>query len=193
MVLTGQDYPLRPVPQIAGFLATRPATSWVRHAEIPVPWLGEADGGLGRVPRTGTCLSGGAASGFPCGASSRPAWSPTTAKPSAASRHPSRRLVAEVRRRPELVAFFRRAWAPDELLLSSMAMASPMAGDVSDDNLWLTKWAAGSSHAALLGWEDVRPELIPGMGGAKLFARKFDLSSDPEVLDLIDACLLARA
>jgi hypothetical protein len=30
-------------------------------------------------------------------------------------------------------------------------------------------------------------------GRLKLFARKFDLSSDPEVLDLIDACLLARA
>ena len=144
--------------------------------------------------RTGTCLSGGAAVRLPL-------WRKLPAGVVAhygqaqccLSAPLARWLVAEVRRRPELVAFFRRAWAPDELLLSSMAMASPMAGDVSDDNLWLTKWAAGSSHAALLGWEDVRPELIPGMGGAKLFARKFDLSSDPEVLDLIDACLLARA
>ncbi len=119
----------------------------------------------------------------------------------------ARWLFKEVRRRPELVSFFRRTWAPDELFVQSLAMSSPMSDDISPANLWFTDWDPGAAHpkvlerqdftrleAAALGRAEPGPlggSTVPG-GEVKLFARKFDALQDDVVLDLIDRELRGR-
>jgi hypothetical protein len=199
--MTGQDYPLRPVEEIASFLGQSPATSWVPHHKMPVAWLSDSDGGISRACHWNMAVR------------RRRLRVPVKRRPpervvlhygqaqSVLSMGLVRQLLDQVKERPELLKFFRRAWTPDELFIPSLAMSLPTAGDVSDANLWFTDWSAGGPHPKLFRTEDIdqltavargQAGDLPG-GPIKLFARKFDVDVDAEVLDLIDARLLARA
>ena len=49
VVMTGQDYLLRPLTEIQSLFASQPDVSWVVHDNIPVNWIGDKDGGVSRV------------------------------------------------------------------------------------------------------------------------------------------------
>jgi Core-2/I-Branching enzyme len=198
--MTGQDYPLRPVDEIAAFLARGPATSWVPHHRMPVAFLSDGDGGISRATNWNVAVRG------------RRVRVPVARRPPEGvalyygqaqrilSAGLARHLLDQINQRPELVKFFRRAWTPDELFIPSLAMSSPMADDVSNENLWFTDWSAGGAHPKVFRRDDMsrltaaahgEAGELPG-GGTKLFARKFDAEVDVDVLDLIDHQLLAR-
>jgi Core-2/I-Branching enzyme len=199
VLMTGQDYPLRSVEEIASFLGQGPATSWIPHDKMPVAFLSDADGGWSRACQWN----------MPVG--KRRVRVPVRRRPpdgvvlyyGQAQRVLSMgfvgQLLNQVEERPELVKFFRRAWTPDELFIPSLAMSLPIEGEVSNANLWFTDWSAGGSHPKLFRTEDIgrlaavaygQAGELPG-GPIKLFARKFDLEVDAEVLDLVDERLLA--
>ncbi len=197
--MTGQDYPLRPVEEIASFLGQRPATSWVPHDKMPVAFLSDADGGLSRAYQWN----------MPVG--TRRVRVPVKRRPpegvvfyyGQAQRVLSmglvRQLLDQIDERPELVKFFRRVWIPDELFIPSLAMSLPVEGEVSGANLWFSDWSAGGRHPKVFRTEDIdrltavaygQAGELPG-GPTKLFARKFDLEIDAKVVDLVDERLLA--
>ena len=198
--MTGQDYPIRPIEEIVAFCKQSPATSWIPHDEIPVSFLGEKDGGVARTKHWHMAVRGHAVS-VPMNRRPPEGVTPFYGQAQLVMSMPlARWLVAEVRRRPELVRFFRRTWMPNELFIPSIAMTSPMAADVSGANLWFTDWSAGGSHPKVFGREDIDELMAAALGHAgdlpggktKFFARKFDLQVDTDVLDLIDERLLAR-
>ena len=196
--MTGQDYPLRPIEDIVAFFAQAPAVSWIPHDEIPVDFISDKDGGVSRARHWNVSLRG------------RRVNVPMTRRPpdgvipfygqaqSVIAMPLVNWLLEQVKRRPDLVKFFRRTWMPNELFLPSLAMSSPMAQDVSPMNLWFTDWSAGGSHPKVFRRHDIDEltavalgqvgELVGGQ--VKLFARKFDIAVDEAVLDLVDERLL---
>jgi len=198
--MTGQDYPLRPVEEMVAFLAQSPATSWIPHHRMPVAFLSDDDGGISRATNWNMAVRG------------RRVRVPVARRPPAGvsfyygqaqrilSAGLARYLLDQIKQRPELVKFFRRAWTPDELFIPSLAMSSPMAAAVSNENLWFTDWSAGGAHPRVFRRDDIGRLTAAAHGqagepsgeGTKLFARKFDAEVDMDVLDMIDHQLLAR-
>jgi hypothetical protein len=197
VILTGTDYLLRPADEVHAYLQREEPASWVRHARIPVEWLG-GDGAESRVSRWNRPVLGhrlqlpirrrppqgilpyyGQAQ---CVLSGRLAMS----------------IVDRVNEDPRVARFFRRTWIPDELLLPSLAMASPFRDEVRDDNLWFSRWTGGA-HPQALGIDDfdelaAASEQGGSQGGqspVKLFARKFPADGPTDILDRLDRERLA--
>lgn len=85
--------------------------------------------------------------------------------------------------KPDLVDFFRRTFAPDEIFFQTIIMNSPLKDTVMNDNLRYIDWSRkGVFHPALLTIDD-KDNLLTS---SKLFARKFDIELNEEILDLVD-------
>ena len=200
--LSGQDYPLKSPAAMRAQLASQPGRSYLDHFAVPVAdGAGSLDwsrqrGGLDRIEywhyhtyRRRIRLP-----------------SPLLPLPRAPRRFPeglrpyggqgwwclSRDVVDYVtdflRRRPDVVRFFRRADVPDELLFHTVVLNSPLRETVVNDDLRHVVWKPGVSHPEVLTSADF-PAFV---GGGDLFARKFDVRVDAEVLDRIDRELLGR-
>jgi len=186
VLLSGQDYPLRPPVEVEAQLAARSGRNLLHHFRLPAPeWAGEG-GGLNRlryphfervryrtrllrvpVPRRlprGLEPYGGMA-----------LWALTGETLSWLMR-----FLAE---RPEVLRFFQRTKMPDELFFQTVLLSSPLAATVDNELLHYLDWSSGSAHPAILTAADL-PRL---RASGRLFARKFDAAVDSEILDLLDA------
>jgi hypothetical protein len=83
---------------------------------------------------------------------------------------------------PEVVRFFEHTWAPDELIFQTILYNSPFRSSLVNDNLRYIDWSEAQASPKVLTEEDF--DLLAASG--KLFARKFDLSRFPAVIDKID-------
>jgi hypothetical protein len=185
ILLSGQDYPLRPPREIEAFLEARRGRNFLHHFRLPADgWAGEG-GGLNRVrypyferiryktrllrlpiPRR-----------FPPGLEpygGMALWALTGEALAGVMR-----FVAE---RPDVLRFFRRTKMPDELFFQTVMLSTPLAGSIENEFLHYMDWSEGSAHPAILRAADL-PKL---RSSGKLFARKFDASVDREILDLLD-------
>jgi len=192
ILLSGQDYPLRPPAEIESYFAEHNGRNLLNHFSLPAPeWAGEG-GGLNRlryphfervryrtrllrlpIPRRlpdGLEPHGGMA--FWALTGETLAW-----------------LMRFVGERPEVLRFFRRTKMPDELFFQTVLLSSPLAGTVDNELLHYLDWSAGSAHPATLTAADL-PKL---RASGKLFARKFDAAADSEILDLLDAELVGAS
>jgi len=79
------------------------------------------------------------------------------------------------------VRFFRHVLIPDELFFQTIVMNSRFRDDVVNDTLHYVDWDADPGPAILTVADVDRIET-----SGKLFARKFDVAVDSEVLDLLD-------
>ncbi|HZU74405.1 MAG TPA: beta-1,6-N-acetylglucosaminyltransferase [Acidimicrobiales bacterium] len=95
--------------------------------------------------------------------------------------------IEHLRRNPRLVRYFRRTLIPDEFVFPMILLNSPLADRVVNEDLRFMTWEV--DHPKLLGPSDLDRVLAPSV---KLFARKFDESRTPGVLDLIDDHLAGR-
>ncbi len=181
VLLTGQDYPLRSAASIAERLGGSGGSSFMNWWALPyAPW-GER-GGLERfedwhwvtydrkhialplrrrLPHGFAPFGGGAYWCF------------------------ARPLVDYVQRfvttSRDYVRFFEHVLIPDELFFQTLIMNSPLRDSVVNDNLRYLDWSREPAPA-VLGVGDVDRML----GSDKLFARKFDETVDPDVLDRLD-------
>lgn len=194
VIMTGSDYPIAPVVEIARFLAPLPGRSVAQIGPMPRPNWGSS-GGLARlkyrhfawdkrmiripVPRSlpnGLVPAGGGHQKVLC-------------------RAHAQTVVDVFDTRPDLVRFWRRTWSSDETFVPTILL-SPQFG---------IDWAAQSVDAQLwwIGWDGVRrksPPVLtdehferlyagrfPDDGSApKLFARKFDSTVSAQLLDRVD-------
>ncbi|HET9733593.1 MAG TPA: beta-1,6-N-acetylglucosaminyltransferase [Acidimicrobiales bacterium] len=200
VALTGQCYPLWPVSKLTGYLSERPGTSWIHQWPIPVPSqaIGDADGGLGRITKWHLTVRGHhlrvpVRRELPAGLEAHYGQMQCClAAPLA------RWLLEETGRRPEIVRHFRRTQAPDELLIPTLAMSSPYAGEVTSGNIWYANWLSGGAHPKTLTAEDFQSIADHARSGGdmcgpspvKLFARKFDQVLSRDLLDRIDRDIL---
>lgn len=186
VLLSGQDYPLKPPAEIDAYLAARRGRNLLHHFRLPAAeWSGEG-GGLNRlryphfervryktrllrlpIPRRlpeGLEPHGGMALWALTGETL--AW-----------------LTGFLRQRSDVVRFFRYAKMPDELFFQTVLLSSPLAATVDNEFLHYLDWSSGSAHPATLTAADL-PKL---RASGKLFARKFDAATDAKILDLLDA------
>jgi hypothetical protein len=191
VLLSGQDYPLRPAAEIQGFLAKRPGQSLVEHFPIPTERWPEEDGGLNRIRyrhferirfRTRILRVPGLRRSFPEGL--RPwggsAWC-------VLSDEAVRTLLAFSERRPDAYRFFRHVKTPDEIYLQTVLMNSSLRDRVVNEPVHHIEWVGGS-HPLTFKSADFDRLSASGMP----FARKFDVEEDAEILDRIDRELLAQ-
>jgi hypothetical protein len=185
VLLTGQDYPIKPISEIEAFFAGNRASSFMGHHPLPSPsW--SPRGGLSRVEYRHVRLYGRhlrlpGKRAFPTGL--RPFgggayW--------CLSRECIELVATFVAERPDAVRFFERVDIPDEIFFQTIVMSSELAPTVVNDNLRYIDWSRGA-RPAVLGMADL--EAL--RRSPKLVARKFDVTVDRQVLDAIDRELLA--
>lgn len=187
VLLTGQDYPLQPVDEIAHFFEAAQGRSFMSSWPLPRDsWSGR--GGLNRVERwhlvgparlhVGVPSRRRTPSGFTVFGGS-PYW--CLARP----------LVEHVQHvvesRPDVVRFFEHTYIPDEMFFQTVLMSSDHAASVVDENLRYIDWSVHPGPKILT--IDDAPRLI---ASDKLFARKFDSSVDADILDRLDEHVDAR-
>ena len=190
ILLTGQDYPIKSNERIAEFFREHRGQSFLDYFSLPSDgWKGGGTdrfeswhlrlrGRHVRIPRrhATSLLRRRIPLGLrPFGGS--PYW--------CLSRACIEYVAAFVERSPSYVRFFRFVDVPDEIFFHTILLNSPLRGELVNDDLRYVEWrdpeVAGGP--ALLG----TPDLEKVMSSTSLFARKFDITFDADVLDLIDA------
>ena len=184
VLLTGQDYPIKSNEWIERFFVENAGTSFMAHSPLPSGWWSPR-GGLDEIEywhlrwyRRHVRLPW--KRDFPPGL--RPFgggayW--------CLSRECVEYVAEFARARRDVVEFFKHVDIPDEIFFQTVVMNSDLAGSVVNDNLRYIDWSRGPRPAILEArdFEGLRDS-------RKLFARKFDVSQDVDVLDLIDRHLL---
>jgi hypothetical protein len=189
ILLTGQDYPIKPEEERTARLEAAGGRSFLAYFPLPAAdWSG---GGLDRIERWH----------FHIGSRRRQVPNrylplpvrrrlPGGLRPFGGSSYwcLSRRAVDHVRsflrENPGYVRFFRSVDVPDELFFHTILLNSPLRDEIVNDDLRHIVWE--EYGVAVLG-----PERLHELAASpKLFARKFDTARDPGMLDLIDSRLL---
>ncbi len=91
-------------------------------------------------------------------------------------------LVKKMEQSKRIAHFFKLTWAPDEIIFQTLLFNSNFKLSIINDNLRYIDWSQGEKNPKLLVTEDYR--LL--MNSNCFFARKFDLNIDANILDLID-------
>ena len=200
VICTGQDYPLRPAAEIASYFAARRGTSWIYNSSVPVSngMIGDRDGGVGRfrwhVTVRGRHLRAPLSRPMPAGL--QPHYGSAQCCLSAPL---GRWVLEQISQRAELRRFFRHVQLPDELLLPTLAMSSPLRETIETCSLWYMDWSLGGAHPKVLADVDYDrlaaasrgPSDVGGPAPVKLFARKFEPAVSDGVLERIDTELLS--
>jgi hypothetical protein len=181
ILLTGQDYPLRSPAAIERFLRDAGGRSFVHHSPLPYAGWGP-DGGLNRLenwyyvgPRRyhfGVPWERKVPGGLqPFGGEAY--WCLTAAVADYVVRfaHDNRKFVR----------FFEHVFIPDEIFFHTVVMNSRFRDEVVNDTLHYVDWDADPAPAIL-----TKDHFARMVGSGKLFARKFDATTDDDVLDMLD-------
>jgi hypothetical protein len=94
------------------------------------------------------------------------------------------RFVSE---QPGYVDFFKRVWIPDEMFFQTLLLNSPLRESVRNELIVFVHWGPGALNPTTFGpgdWAELSK-------ASKLFARKFDMTRDPSLLEMIDEQLLS--
>jgi len=82
----------------------------------------------------------------------------------------------------DLYNFFKYTWGSDEFVFQTVIMSSCYKEQVVNNNYRYTDWTGGGAHPKLLKTEDY-DKII---SSDAIFARKFNIDVDENILDLID-------
>jgi core-2/I-Branching enzyme len=214
VMLSGQDYPIRPLPDIERDLATGPYDGYIEG--IPVarpPWTrGPIDQFSARyyyryrpVREPGRLLRRSVTAARPLlvlrdmpwgvllGRRSRAPFSPSLPCRSGAdwfslSRRAVEAVVRAARWRPELLRHYRRTILPTESFPQTVLYADPGLR-LSGDFRRFTSWPEGDLHPRVLRLADLGEILSSGAD----FARKFDMTVDSRVMDELDRVIGVRS
>lgn len=195
VLLTGQDYPIKSPDEIEAFFARQSPRLFLDNFPLPHPdWDRQ---GLDRIEAWYIRLAGrrivvDPPDGFPL----RRRF-PLGMQPYGGSSYwnLTGECVAYIhsfaRANPGFVNFFKYVEVPDELFFQTIVMNSPFRGDVVNEDLRFIEWRdeRSASPAVLTASDFDKIVSSPDL----LFARKFDVTVDAEILDAIDSRILATA
>ncbi len=97
-------------------------------------------------------------------------------------------VLEKVDRNKKAKHFYKFTWAPDEFLFQTEILSSPFADKVINENCHYYQHAPHTDHPKWLGLEDLEDI----MKSDRIFARKFNLNEDSEILDQLDALIGQR-
>lgn len=83
---------------------------------------------------------------------------------------------------PKMISFLRKTWGCDEFIVASILMNSQYRDKLINENQRYIDWTDNEAHPKIL-ITDHYPQIIES---GMLFARKFDLEVDSEILDRLD-------
>lgn len=187
-LLTGQDYPIKPVSVIERTLAQGGGRSFMAYDRLPGGW----EDGMKRITHWHSRRIG-VPRGWHLALPIRRRL-PLPLVPYGGSSYwwLSREAVDYVRRfvveQPRFYRFFEHVDIPDEIFFHTVLMNSPLRDSVVNDELRHVDWTR-RPLPAIFGAGDL--ETL--RRSPKLLARKFDSTFDAEILDLIDGELLVEA
>ena len=188
ILLTGQDYPIRSNEQIDVFFRRQEGQSFMEYFTLPhtewdhggidriTSWHLRFDRSHFRIPgRSGTTfqrrfpalqLYGGSA--YWC-----------------LSRECTEYVYRFLQEQRSYARFFKYVDVPEEIFFHTILLNSQFSQRVVNDDLRFLEWRdpAVAGGPAVLGKEDLGRII----NSSKLFARKFDVTQDAEILDMIDA------
>jgi hypothetical protein len=191
VLLSGQCYPLRPAREIEAVLSARTGESLVEHFRIPTERWVDENGGLDRIRyrwferirfRTRMLRLPLVRRSFPTGLEpwGGSAWC-------VLSDEAVRSVLTFRDERPDAFRFFEHVRAPEEIFLQTVLMSSPLRERVADESVHHIEWPGGSHPRTF-----TRGDFDRLAASDKLFARKFDVARDGEILDVIDRELLGE-
>jgi hypothetical protein len=194
VVLSGQDYPIKPTEQIVAFFAANAGRSFIEVRSLPrEDWPGR--GGLQLYDARGWSLLGRSmvwkdrrrTAWMPSRPVDLGTWVPHHGSPSFALHAAAADHVIEQLSRRALRHRFAAVQIPDETAIHTVLANSRLRHLLVSRNLVYADWTANGDHPEVLG-----PGDLPALASSDaLFARKFDLSAQPDVLDLVDSRLRA--
>ena len=203
LLLTGQDYPTRSGAQLQAYLAAHAGRSFMEYFPLPEKRWGVEDGGISRFTHWHWNIRGRELE-FPH------AYGPLKAIPMPVRRALLQHLPAYRKlpgdltvfgggaywsltrecieyvekytaEHPQFVRFFWHARIPEEMFFQTILLNSPLRHTIVNDDLRYIAWTQ-SRHPVILRSDDYEKVRESG----KLFARKFDLTIDAAILDMID-------
>ena len=193
-LLSGQDYPIKPIEHIYNFLADNLGSSFLMSETPPSYWWGEAisrfqkyhfiDYGFPGKFRFGNVLSAILPERkFPLalqlyGGPNAAYWILDIN----AACYVHKFLTSKESKK----AFFKHTWGPDEFLINTLLMHSPFKHKIINENYHFLDRSQGGSRPKTLTSDDFEQL----RNSSKFFARKFDRKVDEAVLDRIDKELL---
>jgi hypothetical protein len=193
-LMSGQDYPIKSTQQIHDFLVAHEGKSFITCEPAPSPWWNHAvmrftkyhftdfsfkgktriERLLNRVMPERTFLSSFTLYGGPCASY----WM--------LSMVATKYIHSFLKGNKKLLKFCKFTWAPDEFLISTILMNSHLRDTVINSASRYIDWSSGGARPGILTTRD----FYSLKKSPLLFARKFDLKTDPGIIDLIDSELL---
>lgn len=83
---------------------------------------------------------------------------------------------------PKLLRFMRFTWGSDEFLYSTIIMNSDFRGKILNNNLRYIEWEDGKANPKILNYTNLESL----KNSEHIFARKFDISIDTEIMNELD-------
>ena len=194
-LLTGQDYPLKPPHDIDLFFENHPETSFIRHN----PGKTKAQksrlqrqryrswhlyfAGRWWVVRPSLLRKLGIKRSIPGGMKPVKGWAFFTL-----SRQCAEYASDFVKHNPRYVRFFKHAMFADEYFWHTILLNSPWKDQISNTNLNYARYIPPTGRGATFAKEDM--DELETAASDYFFAKKFDVTVDACVLDLVDRKLL---
>jgi hypothetical protein len=189
-VMSGQEYPLKPAATMVDFFQNHIGSTFMTYEQQGSPWWQESMGRIEQYHSTDFNFRGQyqlqflvnkimPKRKFPLpytlyGGNCSMYW--TISKACAAY------VVAFLDQHPALQRFARYTWAPDEFLIPTILLNSPLRDKVINNNLRYIDWSQGGPNPKLLTAND----LAKLKASKAFFARKFDIRQDSLILDKLD-------
>jgi hypothetical protein len=194
LLLSGQDYPIKPLDGIFEYISKYPDAEFIEAFPLDAAnrWTGKW-GYVNATARYEWYILRFRRTAFPIPMKRRP---PLKMTPSGGSQwwclsnEALRYVVQFVDRWPSVMKYFRNVSIPDETVFQTIIYNSPFRRRIICDDLHFAAWEKRDArHPAIL-----RETNMPLMQDSnKLLARKFDLMKHPLIFDLIDRELLQIA
>jgi Core-2/I-Branching enzyme len=193
-LLSGQDYPIKPVNEIYDFLRNHLGKSFLMSETPPSEWWSEAfhriekyhfvDYGFPGKYRISNTVS------FLMPARKFPLSMQLHGGPNGAywilNIDAVRYVHAYFKSRNFNQWFFKHTWGSDEFLINTILMNSPLKNQVVNENYHYLDYSEGGSRPKILTYRDF--DILKN--SHKFFARKFDRRIDESILNKIDEELL---
>ena len=180
VLLSGQDYPLRPPDVIERFFQYEEGRTFMKCEPLPATFWTE--GGLPRIEHWYLVSRRRVRVRVPWRRRIPGGLAPYGGETWGAFARPMAEYIREfVQRSPGYVRFFKHVLHANELFFQTIMMNSQLAETVVQDDLRYIDWSIDPGPAVLSTGDFER--LIDS---GKLFARKFDLDFDSVILDRLD-------
>ncbi len=204
ILLSGQDYPIKSNAFINNFLHSSPFKVFLEYFLLPNHAKWQPGGGMYRVNKyyfglkayqTYTARTFNFLSRY---IPSLRRTLPGNIKPFAGSTwwiidmYALHYILDYIDNNPAYTAFHKHTFAPDEIFFQTILMNTTdqrLADSISNNNMRLIKW---KDIKAAHPQEMTRSDMNDILTSDALFARKFNLHENPEILDLIDLYCLSE-